>query len=118
MSNWFVNHEGDHLFMEPGERSHLLRDHGTPHIHTDSPVEEVGPRQEKGSFFHNFMAGVKRRLGMKQSVPTKLSRASAVENLRPSSLRPVSVGSEYEMEDGQSRTHRHYAKLANRRSML
>ncbi|KAF1944188.1 hypothetical protein EJ02DRAFT_341468 [Clathrospora elynae] len=128
MVNWFVNHEGSHLFMEPGEKTHLLdghgHAHGTPHVHADDPVQELPPREVQASsgFLASVTGAVKRGLGLKgHTAPRKLRRpASAVESLRlPVSARPASVsGSDLEMEDGRSRTQRQYAKLANRRSML
>jgi hypothetical protein len=124
MVNWFVNHEGSHLFMEPGEKSHLLggHGHGHPHVHSHGPVQEAAPREvTKGGGFLVFLTGaIKRGLGMKEDrAPTKLRPVIAVESLRPPATgRPASVASEYEMEDGHTRTQRQYRKLANRRSIL
>ena len=123
MVNWFVNHEGSHLFMEPGEKTHLLSGHHThPHAHVHGPVEELVPSEAKpggGGFFASMAGAVKRGLGIKERPPTKLRPVSAVESLRAPSIRPMSTaGSEYEMEDGHTRTQRQYAKLANRRSIL
>lgn len=118
MVNWFVKHEGSHLFMEPGEKTSLLGgSHGHPHVHGHGQGEEV---TSKPGFFASIGGAVKRNLGIKEHrPPTKLSQASALENLRPVGTRPASVaGSEYELEDGHTRTQRQYAKLANRRSML
>ncbi|KAI4639209.1 hypothetical protein J4E93_009387 [Alternaria ventricosa] len=128
MVNWFVNHEGNHLYMEPGEKSHLLggHSHGQPHVHmhahTHGPIHEAAPREVKGvnGFFAQIGETVKRRFSMRErSAPTKLRPASAVESLRPPvTVRPGSIASDYEMEDGQTRTSRQYQKLAKRRSML
>ncbi|KAI4702408.1 hypothetical protein J4E81_002771 [Alternaria sp. BMP 2799] len=128
MVNWFVNHEGNHLYMEPGEKSHLLgsHGHGQPHVHmhshTHGPIHEAPPREVKGvnGFFAQIAETVKRRFSMRErSAPTKLRPASAVESLRPPvTVRPGSIASDYEMEDGQTRTSRQYQKLAKRRSML
>lgn len=118
MSNWFVNHEGSHLFMEPGEKSHLLSKHGSPHVHSHGEVQPLEAGQSKGGFFANAVGDIKRRLGMKESAPTKTRQASAVESLRPSSIRPLSVASEYELEEGQTRMKRNYERLAKRRSRL
>jgi hypothetical protein len=127
MVNWFVNHEGNHLYMEPGEKSHLLGDHGPPHVHmhahNHAPTHGVSPREVSGvsgvsGFFSQISETVKRRFSMKER-PTKLRPASAVEGLRPAATgRPGSITSEYEMEDGQTRTSRQYQKLSKRRSML
>lgn len=122
MVNWFVNHEGSHLFMEPGEKTHLLHNHdGQPHVHVHGPTDELAPAQVKPSngFFASITGALKKALGTKQQPPAKLRPASAVESLRAPSLRSLSVaGSEYEMEDGHTRTQRQYAQLANRRSIL
>ncbi|KAI4625842.1 hypothetical protein J4E80_002975 [Alternaria sp. BMP 0032] len=92
MVNWFVNHEGNHLYMEPGEKSHLLggHGHGQPHVHmhshTHGPIHEAPPREVKGvnGFFAQIAETVKRRFSMRErSAPTKLRPASAVESLRP-----------------------------------
>lgn len=124
MVNWFVNHEGDHLFMEPGEKAPLLAgNHGRPHVHVHGPVEELAPAQTSpgGGFFASVVGPVQRWFGSGQSrAPKKLSQARGTENLRAApALRPLSVaGSDYEMEDGNTRTQRQYAKLAKRRSIL
>jgi hypothetical protein len=124
MVNWFVNHESSHLFMEPGEKSHLLggHGHGHAHVHSHSQAQETSPREVKSGdgFLASMTGSIKRRLRMKEHhTPTKLRPLSAVESLRPPATgRPASVASEYEMEDGHTRTQRQYRKLANRRSML
>lgn len=118
LSNWFVNHEGSHLFMEPGEKAHLLSEHGTPHVHNHGAMEHSVSRPAKPNFFANIAGDIRKRLGIKESAPTKIRQASAVESLRPSSFRPGSVASEYELEDGQTRTQRQYDRLAKRRSRL
>lgn len=119
--NWFVNHEGSHLFMEPGEKTGLLS-HGPSHSHMHGPVEELGPTAPEagGGFFTRMTSAIRRGLGMKEQPPRKLQPASAVESLRPVPSRPVSMLSEYELQEGHERTRKHYAKLANRnrRSLL
>lgn len=132
MVNWFVNHEGSHLYMEPGEKSHLLDDHGHAHVHnhthghdhthTHVPVHQAAPREVKAGngYFSHISEVIKRRLSRKDSAPTKLRPASGVESLRaPATVRSGSIASaDYEMEDGHTRTSRQYQKLAKRRSML
>jgi hypothetical protein len=121
MVNWFVNHEGNHLFMEPGEKTALLSN-VRAHSQVHGPVEIVAPQQmESGAsgFFTSMAGAVRRRLGMKAKPPQKLQAVNAVESLRPVQSRPISmVGSEYELQEGSERTRKHYAKLANRRSLL
>lgn len=126
MVNWFVNHEGNHLFMEPGEKAHLLGGHSHEHVHTHGPVEEISPmhsQANQGGFFASTLAAIRQRVGMVNKPPQKLRPASAVESLRPvqgqAHSRPSSmVGSEYEMTGDYERTRKHYQKLSNRRSML
>lgn len=114
--NWFVNHEGAHLFMEPGEKAPLLgHPHGTPHTH--------GADGAVGAWFSSTTGAIRKRLGFKDKPPQKVQEASGAESLRPvasrQSSRPQSlVGSEYEMQEGYERTRKQYQKLANRRSML
>jgi hypothetical protein len=120
MVNWFVNHEGNHLFMEPGEKTALLH-HEHAHSYVHGPVEEIAPQQtfSNGGTWASMTGAIRHRLGMKTKPPQKLRPAGAVESLRPVHSRPVSmVGSEYEMQEGYERTRKHYAKLANRRSVL
>lgn len=118
MVNWFVNHEGNHLFMEPGEKTALL---DSVHTHGHGPVEEIEPNQpySSGGIFATMGGAIRRRLGWKSKPPKKLAPVSATESLRPvAASRPTSmVSSEYEME-GYERTRKHYNKLANRRSVL
>jgi hypothetical protein len=120
--NWFVNHEGNHLFMEPGEKASLLH-HG--HAHTHGTADNLEPHLQASpstGFFSNITGAVRNRLGLKTKPPQKLRPVSAVESMRAPPLqqsRPTSmVGSEYEMQEGYERTRKHYAKLANRRSVL
>lgn len=121
MVNWFVNHEGSHLFMEPSEKAHLLGGHGHAHDHAHGPVREVVPSEATANRYMTSVTGAfKRGLGIKgRQAPTKIRSATAVESLRSSGARPTSVAaSNYELEEGNTRTQRQYEKLANRRSML
>jgi hypothetical protein len=121
MVNWFVNHEGNHLFMEPGEKTALLSDVRV-HSQTHGPVQVVAPQEMNsgaGGFLASMTGAVRHRLGMKSKPPQKLKPANAVESLRPVQSRPVSmVGSEYELQESSERTRKHYQKLANRKSLL
>lgn len=118
--NWIVNHEGSHLFMEPGEKTHLLEGHGNAHMHTHATDGGGGPGPTASGFIATVIEAIRRGLGLKEHrAPTKLRQASAVENLRAADARLASVaGSDYEMGEGHTRTERQYTKLANRRSML
>ncbi|KAH8717053.1 hypothetical protein GQ44DRAFT_624203 [Phaeosphaeriaceae sp. PMI808] len=116
MVNWFVKHEGSHLFMEPGEKSSPL---GNTHVHSPVDGETTLQAAVKPGFFASMTTAIKRGLGIKDKAPKKLAQASGVESLRSAQSRPVSmVGSEYEMQEGYERTRKQYAKLANRRSRL
>jgi hypothetical protein len=119
MVNWFVNHEGNHLFMEPGEKTALLA-HEHDHAHVHGPIEEFAPplQQQKESAWAAMTGAVRRRLGFGTEPPRRMQR-TAVEGLRVPQERPGSmVASEYELQEGYERTRKHYAKLANRRSVL
>jgi hypothetical protein len=102
-TNWFVNHEGSHLYLmeSSSEKTSLLHSHAHPHAHAGG-----------------FLASIKRALGINTATPPrKLRPASAVETLRPAPPRPPSMLSEYEMEEGHERTRKNYAKL-NRKSRM
>jgi hypothetical protein len=119
MVNWFVNHEGNHLFMEPGEKTALLA-HNDAHGHVHGPVEEFAAPMTVGKegVWASITGTLTRRLRLGARPPRK-TQTTAVENLRAPQERPGSVvGSEYEMHEGYERTRKHYAKLANRRSVL
>ena len=124
MVNWFVNHEGNHLYMEPGEKSHLLGGHGNPHTHTHphDPSLETPPQGSKNgsSFFASIMETIRRGLGMKERHgPTRFRSTSAVENFRPSATsRTDSIASDYEMQNTHTRLQRNFRTLAKRRSVL
>lgn len=126
--SWFVNHEGSHLYMEPGEKTPLLDGHGHEHAHVHRQEPSQGPADNAGStktagvggFFASVTETVKRGLGLKQrQTPTRLRPVSAVEGFRGAgTLRRGSMASDYEMEAGLTRTRRQYQKLAKRRSVL
>jgi hypothetical protein len=125
--SWFVNHEGSHLYMEPGEKAPLISEHEHGHVHTQEhgqgPMEDAatGMARGAGGFFASVAETVKRGLGIKEEqTRAKLRRASAVESFRPAvnTLRRGSMASDYEMQDGLTRTRRQYQKLAKRRSVL
>lgn len=122
MVNWFVNHEGNHLFMEPGEKTALLG--GVSPSNRHDAMEEITSihTQASGGFFASMTGAIRHRFGMKQA-PRKLRKTSAVESLRPvqpySQARPSSTASsEYEMQDGYERTRKNFSKLSKRTSVL
>jgi hypothetical protein len=126
MVNWFVNHEGNHLFMEPGEKTALL-DSVHAHGHGELGMSE---KFNKGGVFATVAHSIRQLFG---KTPVKYSKDTATERLRPvpasrppsmvrpsmqDQERPGSMVSEYEMMEGYERTRKHYNKLANRRSVF
>lgn len=121
MVDWFVNHEGSHLFMEPSEKTPMLSDSEHGHVHKRGRAHDDAPREVKAAGpLDSILGAVGRALRIKErTAPTKLRSGNATEELRHSNARPVDVGEAgYEMDNGHTRTKRQYAKLANRRSML
>jgi hypothetical protein len=103
--NWFVNTEGDHLYMEPGQKpaGGFTGGHVHPHAHARSSGTGWF-----GGATNSFNRLRHRGLGVKASrrPETRLRPASVVET-------------DYELEDGKStRTQKTYNKLSKRTSML
>ncbi|KAF2005150.1 hypothetical protein P154DRAFT_518695 [Amniculicola lignicola CBS 123094] len=116
--NWFVNTEGDHLYMEPGakggETDQLLPQHGEVHVHPHGHHQgHSGYGESKGGILGTVTSAFDklrdRGLGFKTSKKQPPPR-------RPASI--VVQESDFEMEDGGTRRQHHYAQLAKRRSML
>lgn len=137
MVNWYVNHEGEHLYMEPGEKTALLAGHEHagvhPHDHSHPPEHNTSQKVPSKGFLAGIttaISSIRLPFGSKTKAPAKISQAAGHERLRPADadrVRPHStVGSvrsgaspmEYELEDGETRTSRQYAHLSKRRSML
>lgn len=129
MVNWFVNHEGEHLYMEPGEKTALLAGHDHTHAHSHAHGHQHGASQsakpERSRILSRVGAvfsGIRMPFGSKPKPPTRVSQPAGAERLRPlstvSSMRSGASHAEYELEDGETRTQRQYAKLSKRRSML
>lgn len=129
MVNWFVNHEGEHLYMEPGEKTALLarQEHGHVHSHNhDHDVAHASTGGSSGVFtkISAAFSSIQLPFGSKSKAPSRVSQpaGAGTEQLRPVSMtgtmRSALSASEYELEEGESRTQRHYAKLAKRRSRL
>jgi len=122
--NWFVNHEGNHLFMEPGEKTALLGD--AAHSNRHGAVEEISPihMPASGGLIASMTGAIRHRFGMTKQPPQRIRTASAVENLRPAqpysqSPRPSSlVSTDYEMQEGYERTKKNFSKLSKRTSVL
>jgi hypothetical protein len=102
--NWFVNTEGDHLYMEPGEKP--------VHHHRHGPSTP-----SKGGWFSGITSAIEnlrtRGLGWQPAATGKERQL-----LRPVSVVDDGTGPDVELETQSTRTSKHYYKLANRRSML
>jgi hypothetical protein len=115
--------------MEPGEKTALLAGHehahAHPHIH-DHDHSAPQQAQPKGDGIFSTVAaafsGIRLPFGSKTKAPTRVSEPAGAERLRPlstvGSTRSGASPSEFELEDGETRTQRQYAKLSKRRSML
>lgn len=111
--NWFVNTEGDHLYMEPGQKEYdPLHAHTHMHKHTQASQKVA----KGGTGILSAISG-----GIEKLRQRKRGFGGANQK---GLLRPVSfVEPGYEMEEGgvqgeRSRAQTMYAKLAKRRSML
>jgi len=104
--NWFVNTEGDHLFMEPAQKSGVAAEHTHPHSHAHGQAPTLTPATKPGL------------LSSVSSWTTKLWNRGDHKRNRPQP-RPASLrGMDLELEQANTRTQRRYEKLANRRSFL
>lgn len=108
MVNWFVNTEGDHLYMEPGEKPILG---GNVHVHPDGHGHTHAKKEKKKGGFLSPIATAFNKLRERS---LHIGPQESQTRLRPASV----VDVDFEMEDGATRTQRQYAKLAKRRSML
>ena len=123
--NWFVNHEGEHLYMEPGEKTALLAGHKHAHAHGH---DQGVPQQAKpgGTGFLSRVTAafgsIQLPFGSKMKAPAKVSQPAGAERLRPlstvGSMRSGASPSEYELEEGKTKMQRQYARLSKRKSML
>lgn len=116
--NWFVNTEGDHLYMEPGakpvdEDGHGHA-HGTPHVHVHAPDDTARHPDPGAASRPGFFTRVAVWFNALREKGVRFGPAAQQARLRPASVVEVDM----ELEDGSSKTQRQYAKLAKRRSML
>jgi len=132
MVNWFVNAEGDHLYMEPGQKpatvdsqGHIYaHPHTHPHSHSqpDTHRQNLGNQNPKspesgGSVIGVIAGGIKALIN---KVRDRQVGFSFGRKNQPG-VRPVSVVDpkyELELEDASTRTARQYAILSKWRSML
>ncbi|PVI07262.1 hypothetical protein DM02DRAFT_513286 [Periconia macrospinosa] len=123
--NWFVNTEGDHIYLEPGQKpvvdakqhAHHHSHHHHHHPHDDSiayshapvPPPPSNPASKSSSWFTSLKSPFRKSGGGGRLRPEK-------QRLRPASV----VLADFELEDGYnaSKTQRQYAKLAKRTSLL
>jgi len=122
--NWFVNTEGDHLYMEPGQKNaheHMERAHSHPHSHPHphphphaSASTSKKVKSSDTGLFSGITASIMSPLNRLQQRGLNLRSSSGQQRLRPASV----VGADMEMEDGHTETQRHYARLSKRTSML
>ncbi|KAF2017000.1 hypothetical protein BU24DRAFT_141896 [Aaosphaeria arxii CBS 175.79] len=113
--NWFVNTEGDHLYMEPGEKPVVgaaYVPHGHRHAHSHLHMHPPAQTSDKVGFFASITDKINK---LRQEGLHIGPRKQQQPLMRPAS---VVVEPNYEMEDGHTRTQRNYAKLAKRTSML
>lgn len=105
--NWFVNTEGDHLYMEPGQKAaHAHVEHAPP----SPPPVNMKPR---AGFFAGAVAGFQ-RLRERGLGVGKTQRED--QRMRPASV--VQTNRDVELEDATTRTQRDYHKLSKRTSVL
>ena len=115
--------------MEPGEKTALLagQGHGHVHEHTHShgaPQATTGGGSGVLSKVASAFSSIRLPFGSKTKAPTRVSQptGAGAEQLRPVSMagtmRSEASPSEYELEDGETRTQRQYAKLSKRHSRL
>jgi hypothetical protein len=122
--NWFVNSEGDHLYMEPGQKNaheheHEHIEHAPPHMHGPPPPQPVNMKPGAGSFFAGAVSGVSRSFQKLQQ--RGLSFGAKTQNSQHQRLRPASVVAadrDVELEDAATKTQRDYHKLSKRTSVL
>lgn len=106
--NWFVNSEGDHLYMEPGqsaeqEKAAMGGAMATGHVHAAPPAAKKTKEPKGPGFF----------AGMRQRVPGFGKKKEEQKYTQAN----VSV-TDVELEDAQSKVRRQYNALSKRTSML
>ncbi|KAF2272791.1 uncharacterized protein EI97DRAFT_405417 [Westerdykella ornata] len=114
--NWFVNHEGDHLFMEPGT---VAAGHGQPHLH-DSHARG-GPYDQEEKPKRGFMSAIARHVDKLRENGLHFGLNKHQTRLRPASVVSSPAIGNYlspDLEGGTSRTRRKYEMLAKRKSVL
>ncbi|KAL5398848.1 hypothetical protein PMIN03_001855 [Paraphaeosphaeria minitans] len=111
--NWFVNSEGDHLYMEPGQKAvHANMEHGHPHFHAPPPPPDN--MNTNSAFFSGAVAGF-RKLRERGMGLGKTQRPNQ-ERMRPASV--AQTNRDVELEDAATKTQRDYHKLSKRTSVL
>ncbi|KAJ4356262.1 uncharacterized protein N0V89_004293 [Didymosphaeria variabile] len=119
--NWFVNSEGDHLYMEPGQKAaHEHIEHAHPHmLAPPPPPPPVNMKPGTGGFFAGAVAGAATSFQkLRQRV---LGSGAKKHHSRHQKLSPISVHTPdrgVELEDAATKTQRDYHKLSKRTSVL
>ena len=118
--NWFVNSEGDHIYLEPGSKAaHEHMEHAPPHVHAPPPPPPpVDMKPGAGGVFAGAMAEI---TGAFQKLRQRgLGFGTKGQHPQHRRLRPASVvaADHMELEDATTRTQRDYHKLSKRTSMF
>ncbi|KAF2447243.1 hypothetical protein P171DRAFT_430154 [Karstenula rhodostoma CBS 690.94] len=115
--NWFVNSEGDHLYMEPGQKAaheHIEHAHAHPHVHAPPPPPPVNMKPASEGFFAGAVAGFRKL--RERGVGFSKTQQAQHERLRPANVVQANRG--VELEDATTRTQRDYRRLSKRTSVL
>ena len=123
--NWFVNTEGDHLYMEPGQRA-LFHGHGVghglAHMHGHHPHTHTSIHTHQSHNNSNHKAGIIGSVTMALNTLRDRIGGGFGRSKEQPLMRPISIvetpTADYEMEAGITETQKQYARLAKRRSML
>ncbi|KAL1606710.1 hypothetical protein SLS60_004117 [Paraconiothyrium brasiliense] len=119
--NWFVNSEGDHLYMEPGQKAaHGHVEHAHPHmLAPPPPPPPVNMKPGAGGFFAAVVAGATN--SFQRLRERGLGFGAKEHPSRHQRLTPISVHApdrDVELEDAATKTQRDYHKLSKRTSVL
>lgn len=115
--NWFVNSEGDHLYMEPGQKAtDEHTEHAYPHVHAPPPPPPVNMKPGSGGLFSGAVAGFQRLRERGIGIGKGKTQRPDQEQMRPANV--AAKNRDVELEDAGTRTQRDYHKLSKRTSVL
>jgi hypothetical protein len=111
---WFVNNEGDHLYMEPGTVAD--EKHGHVHAHTHSrecsgnSASHLRPNEPQviGNSSNND-----KRSSILSSITSRFGNRKSVQRMRPVSAVSGDAQGQIDLEDNNTRTRRQYEMLSN-----